>query len=76
MCKRHGYYISDDNECALLTHDCDADATCTNIPGSWTCTCNNGYSGTGQICIGEQKIPNLYFVINPTAATTTRRTTI
>ena len=50
----------------LLTHDCHADATCTNIPASWTCTCNTGYSGTGKICSGKKFFFNfaLTFDIN------------
>merc|ERR1719478_508085 len=32
------------------THDCDANASCTNTVGSWTCACNTGYSGTGTSC--------------------------
>jgi hypothetical protein len=38
------------NECTSSTqpHDCNANATCTNVPaGSFTCTCNTGYSPSG-----------------------------
>jgi hypothetical protein len=39
------------DECSLGTHDCDPDATCTNVPpGSYTCTCNDGYEGDGKMC--------------------------
>ena len=44
--------ISDDNECEEVTDNCDSNATCTNIPGSFTCACNQGYSGDGVICVG------------------------
>ncbi|CBY37716.1 unnamed protein product [Oikopleura dioica] len=38
------------DECAEITEPCDAEATCTNYPpGSFTCTCNAGYSGNGAI---------------------------
>uniref|UniRef100_A0A0G4I2G1 EGF-like domain-containing protein n=1 Tax=Chromera velia CCMP2878 TaxID=1169474 RepID=A0A0G4I2G1_9ALVE len=34
----------DANECHLMTHNCDANAFCTNTVGSFTCTCVAGYS--------------------------------
>ena len=42
----------DINECTLGTHNCHASATCTNIPGSFNCTCKIGYSGNGTFCQG------------------------
>jgi len=41
---------TDDDECALGTHNCDVNATCTNTPGSFTCACNGGYQGDGFVC--------------------------
>jgi len=41
---------ADIDECALGTDNCDVNATCTNIPGSFTCTCNSGYAGNGLTC--------------------------
>ena len=38
------------DECASGGHDCHADATCTDTPGSWDCVCNSGYSGDGVTC--------------------------
>jgi len=38
----------------LGTHNCSNLATCTNIPGSFTCKCNDGYEGNGTSCIGNQ----------------------
>ena len=43
----------DFDECAdATTNNCDSNANCTNTPGSFTCTCNQGYTGNGLICAG------------------------
>jgi len=42
----------DEDECILGTHTCDDNAACTNIPGGFTCKCNQGYSGDGMTCTG------------------------
>jgi len=40
---------ADINECGLMTDDCDDRfAECTNLPGSWSCECKDGYVGTGK----------------------------
>ena len=41
----------DINEC--MADNCDPNANCTNTPGSFTCTCNQGYTGDGRTCNGE-----------------------
>lgn len=41
---------TDIDECAEGTDNCDVNATCTNEPGSFTCTCNFGFAGDGVTC--------------------------
>ncbi len=46
----NGAVCADINECALNTDMCDANATCTNILGSYTCTCTPPFVGDGFTC--------------------------
>jgi len=42
----------DINECEELEEaalQCDVNAYCHNTPGSWTCLCNNGWTGDGNL---------------------------
>ena len=48
----HDFTVSDIDECIGTTNNCDSNAMCTNIPGSFTCTCNQGYAGNGATCEG------------------------
>ena len=44
----------DFNECASsLAPVCDLNATCTNLPGSYSCACNDGYTGDGHSCVAN-----------------------
>ena len=45
----------DIDECATSSDNCDSNAACTNTPGSFTCACNQGYTGDG-LCIGNNNI--------------------
>ncbi|XP_078573543.1 SCO-spondin-like isoform X2 [Branchiostoma floridae x Branchiostoma japonicum] len=45
------------DECSTDTDNCHEDASCTDTDGSFTCTCNDGYSGNGLHC--ERNAPNL-----------------
>jgi hypothetical protein len=47
--------IIDVNEC-VTESPCHANGTCNNTEGSYTCTCNNGYSGDGFLCDGKNGI--------------------
>ncbi len=41
---------SDIDECLDGTDNCDANAMCANVPGSFTCACRPGYTGSGLSC--------------------------
>jgi hypothetical protein len=45
------------DECQRRTHNCHANATCTNVMSSFTCRCNPGFSdlssGTGRLCVPQ-----------------------
>ena len=48
----HNFCILDIDECVEQT-PCDENAVCTNIPGSFTCVCSDGYRGDGMNCAGQ-----------------------
>ena len=42
--------IADIDECTENASICDLNANCTDIDGSFTCTCKTGYTGDGDTC--------------------------
>ena len=57
------FFILDLDECKGKTHKCDVNANCTNIPGSYNCTCRPGYTGNGSICNGIISYTSLRFIL-------------
>jgi hypothetical protein len=47
------YVCPDIDECAAGVDNCDTNAACANTPGSFTCTCDQGYAGDGVTCMSE-----------------------
>ena len=45
-------FFKDINECTG-TPICDTNADCADTPGSFTCTCNQGYTGDGFTCTSK-----------------------
>ena len=46
-----GTTCTDIDECAdPVLNTCDVNATCTNLPGTFSCECNPGYEGDGFTC--------------------------
>ncbi|XP_071476683.1 uncharacterized protein [Diadema antillarum] len=42
----------DEDECLSPgSNDCDQNANCINVPGSFLCECREGYFGNGRICL-------------------------
>ena len=52
----------DIDECSGDKNNCDLDAVCTNIEGSYNCTCKEGFVGDGKSC--TRKFLKLRFTIN------------
>ena len=45
---------TDINECLIQSDTCHSNAFCANTNGSYKCTCSDGYSGNGRICLGNE----------------------
>ena len=47
----HPSFCIDIDECASGTHNCHSSlASCKNTVGSFSCSCNNPYTGNGRTC--------------------------
>ena len=44
----------DIKECETGIAQCDKNAKCVNVPGSYLCTCKVGYTGDGKTCSGDK----------------------
>lgn len=44
----------DIDECTEGSHSCDGNATCQDVDGSFECTCDLGFTGSGMLgdCAG------------------------
>ena len=49
-------FVLDINECD--SNPCDTNAFCENFDGTFTCTCNSGFTGDGMSCEGMRLIIN------------------
>eukprot|EP00058_Branchiostoma_floridae_P006421 XP_002591909.1 hypothetical protein BRAFLDRAFT_99375 [Branchiostoma floridae] len=50
------FRCTDVNECAETQRRCHQQASCANTPGSFRCTCNQGYQGDGIICNSDASV--------------------
>ena len=44
--------FSDLDECLSGARPCEVNASCTNSDGSYSCVCNQGFTGNGTVCDG------------------------
>ena len=50
------YDSTDIDECGSGAHDCSSVAVCLNTPGSYNCSCHDGYDGDGLNCTGASLV--------------------
>ena len=75
MCQSYAlsflYFNADINECESDdSNNCHENANCTNTEGSYTCSCNPGYTGNGVNCTskilyfwGGTLVCTLFFIV-------------
>ena len=54
------FFFLDVDDCTEMTDNCDVNAYCNNTVGSFSCTCNSGFTGNGTTCAGKYD----YFVVD------------
>ena len=54
------FIFADIDECELETDNCNSYANCTDTDGSYTCTCQIGFTGDGRECDGNAFFYNLH----------------
>ena len=54
---------ADINECENGDNNCSENSNCTNTEGSFTCSCNPGYTGDGVNCTSESSPITLVIVL-------------
>ena len=58
------FIFSDIDECANpALNNCHQNANCLNIPGSYQCQCNIGYTGNGIQCAGKYRAYSSTFLM-------------
>lgn len=45
-------FLADIDECCLLVNNCHKNSTCLNTIGSFVCSCDVGFVGSGELCKG------------------------
>ena len=45
------------------SNPCDTNGFCENTDGSFTCTCNGGYTGDGFTCTGNHLLRPQFFLL-------------
>ncbi|XP_078614309.1 uncharacterized protein LOC144883590 [Branchiostoma floridae x Branchiostoma japonicum] len=63
-----GRTCQDIDECADFNH-CHGNATCINFPGSYTCTCDDGYQGDGNTCSDINECTEDPYICDPLRST-------
>ena len=51
--KQFNILFADIDECDENLDNCDENADCENEPGTFSCTCKEGYTGDGVTCNGK-----------------------
>ena len=56
-------YCVDIDECSTGAHNCAQQATCTDVEGSFNCSCNTGFSGDGMTCNGQLELCSMVSIL-------------